>query len=251
MKHVAIVTGAARGVGLAVAKRLGSAGHTVYMLDVLEADLREAAGKLAYDGISAIPLAIDLASQEHIADLPKRIGQPFEDVSVLVNNAGIAPIASDGRPIPGPEIGLEQWERVLTINLTAPFRMMQLCIPSMKRRGWGRIINISSRAGRSPGGSSGADYVASKSGLLGLTRAFAHDVAASGITVNSIAPGRIDTPMGMSSSEELLKMVRSKIPVARLGQPEEVAALVAYLAGEESGFITGAVIDINGGALMI
>lgn len=251
MKEVAIVTGAARGVGLAIAQRLGSAGHTVYMLDVLEADLREAAGRLVADGVAAIPLAIDLASQEQIADLPKRIGQPFEGVSILVNNAGIAPIAPDGRPIPGPEIALEQWEQVMTINLTAPFRMMQLCIPSMKRRGWGRIINISSRAGRSPGGSSGADYVTSKSGLLGLTRAFAHDVAASGITVNSIAPGRIETPMGMSSSEELLKMVRSKIPVARIGQPEEVAALVAFLAGKESGFITGAVIDINGGALMI
>lgn len=238
-------------MGLAIAERLAEGGHKVYMLDVLKDELTLSARKIVEKGHDAIAVDVDLASEEQLSSLPERIGKPFQDVSILVNNAAIAPKGKDGKRIAGPELALEQWERVLRVNLTVPFRLMQLCIPSMRSQGWGRIVNVSSRGGRSPGGVAGVDYVATKSGILGLTRAFAQDVASAGITVNSIAPGRIETPMGFSSSEAVLNEVRAKIPVGRFGSPEEIAALVGFLVGEEAGFITGAVVDINGGALMI
>lgn len=251
MKRTAIVTGAARGLGFAIAERMARDGHQVFMLDVIDEVLNKASESLLEKGYDVTPIRIDLASDEEISGLPARIGADFDNVSILVNNAGIAPVGPDGRRIPGPQLSLEQWERVLKINLTAPFRLMQLCIPSMARQNWGRIVNISSRAGRSPGGTSGADYVTTKSGILGLTRAFAMDVGPSGITVNSIAPGRLDTDMGMSSNQDVLNEVRARTPVGRFGSPAEVASLVSYLAGEESGYITGAVVDVNGGILMI
>lgn len=251
MKRTALVTGAARGLGLAIAERMAREGHRVFMLDVMNDELNKAAQPLLDSGFAVVPLQIDLASDEEISALPARIGDDFEDVSILINNAGIAPVGPDGRRIPAQELPLEQWERVLRINLTAPFRLMQLCIPSMQRQKWGRIVNVSSRAGRSPGGTSGADYVTTKSGILGLTRAFAMDVGPSGITVNSIAPGRLETDMGMSSNQDVLNEVRARTPVGRFGEPSEVASLVSYLVGEEAGYITGAVIDINGGILMI
>lgn len=237
-------------MGLEIARRLGSLGHHVVLLDALTTELDQAARALQAEGLSAQAMTLDLADDAQMAALPERLGERFAQLSTLVNNAGISP-KHEGRATPAPRIALDEWERVLRVNLTAPFRMMQLCLPPMRERRWGRIVNISSRAGRSPGGVAGAAYVASKSGLLGLTRAFAKELAAEGITVNAVAPGRIETPMSSSSPPEVLAKVMSTIPVARFGTPQEVAAMVAYLASAEAGFVTGATFDINGGVLMI
>lgn len=248
---LAIVTGSARGIGLECARRLGQQGYHVCLTDILADEVGKAADQLRGEGISAEAHVVDVAATQTLENLPEKIGSRFETLAVLVNNAGISPKNDGGRPYKPYDIPLQEWEEVVKVNLTAPFRMMQLCLTPMRARGWGRIINVSSRAGRSPLGVAGAHYVATKTGVLGLTRSFAKAVAGDGITVNAIAPGRIETAMGMSQPAEVLKTVLANIPVGRYGSQSEVAALVAFLAGEEAGFITGAVVDINGGALMI
>ncbi|MET4576224.1 3-oxoacyl-[acyl-carrier protein] reductase [Ottowia thiooxydans] len=250
VQDTAIVTGAARGMGLEIARKLGSLGHHVVIVDALKDELNAASEALQSEGLSVQAIHLDLADDTQIAALPQRIGDRFERVAILVNNAGISP-SRNGKKVPAPEIELSEWEHVLKVNLTAPFRMMQVCLPPMRERKWGRIVNISSRAGRSPGGAAGSAYVTSKSGLLGLTRAFAKELGPEGITVNAVAPGRIETPMGASSPPDVLAQVLQNIPVGRFGEPSEVAAMVAYLASPEAGFVTGATFDINGGILMI
>lgn len=250
LQDTAIVTGAARGMGLEIARKLGSLGHHVVMVDALKDELNAAAEGLQAEGQSVQAITLDLADDTQIAALPQRIGDRFDRVAILVNNAGISP-SRNGKSVPAPEIELAEWEYVLKVNLTAPFRMMQVCLPPMRDRKWGRIVNISSRAGRSPGGAAGSSYVTSKSGMLGLTRAFAKELGPEGITVNAVAPGRIETPMGSSSPPDVLAKVLQNIPVGRFGQSSEVAAMVAYLASPEAGFVTGATFDINGGILMI
>lgn len=249
-QKTAIVTGAARGMGLQIARRLGSLGHHVVLLDALGDALMEAAQTLQGDGSSAQAVTLDLADDAQIAALPRRLGERFERIGLLVNNAAISP-KHQGRSAPASEVQLSEWNQVLQVNLTAPFRMIQVCLPPMRAQGWGRIVNISSRAGRSPAGVAGAAYVTTKSGLLGMTRVFAKELAPEGITVNSVAPGRIETPMSSSSPPEVLARVLQTIPVARFGTPEEVAAMVAYLVSPEAGYVTGATFDINGGVLMI
>jgi 3-oxoacyl-[acyl-carrier protein] reductase len=248
--RTAVVTGAARGMGLAIARRLAQQGHHVALLDVLTQEVEAAAEALRGEGLQASAIPMDLAKEEELATLPQRLGPLFDSVTVLVNNAAISP-KRNGRRVPAAEIDLAQWDAVLRVNLTVPFRMIQLCLPPMRARRWGRVVNIASRAGRSPGGVAAADYVTTKSGLLGLTRAFAKEVAGDGVTVNAIAPGRIETPMTHTSPPEVLAGVLTTIPVGRFGRPEEIAALAAFLAGDEAGFITGATFDINGGVLMI
>lgn len=249
-KRTAIVTGAARGMGLAIARRLGQGGHHVVLIDVLAAEVEAAVESLRAEGISAMAIPLDLGDEAQRTSLPGRLGALFDSVGVLVNNAAISP-KREGRRIPAGDIPLAEWERVVQINLTAPFRLIQLCLPAMRAQRWGRIVNIASRAGRSPGGVAGAHYVTTKTGILGMTRAFGKEIAGDGITVNAIAPGRIETPMSAGSPPEVLAGVLSTIPVGRFGTPEEVAALTAFLAGDEAGFITGATFDINGGVLMI
>ncbi len=251
IEKLAIVTGAAGGMGLAIARRLAAQGAVVCMVDVQAELLEQAAETIRKEGREVIACPLDLADEAALSALPERIGKRFESVAVLVNNAAISPKSADGVRVPAERIPLEEWERVFRINLTAPFRLTQLCLPPMRRRGWGRIVNIASRAGRSPGGVAGAHYVTSKSALLGMTRAFAKEVADGGITVNSVAPGRIETPMSRRVAPDLLEKALAGIPVGRFGTTDEIGALVGFLAGEEAGFITGAVIDINGGVLMI
>lgn len=249
-RQVAVVTGAARGIGLAISSHLARAGYRVLLADVLEDDLAKAARELELAGLDAGTVAIDVTDDAAVSALPERIGADYDRVSVLVNNAAISP-KHQGRRLSACEIPLAEWEQVLRVNLTGAFRMMQVFSVPMRRRGWGRIVNISSRAGRSPGGVAGAHYVTSKAGVLGMTRAFAAELAPFGITVNAIAPGRIRTPMTDGSDPEVIARARAAIPVGRMGEPDEVGALVAYLASPAAGFMTGATLDINGGVLMI
>ncbi|WP_426960059.1 SDR family oxidoreductase [Muricoccus radiodurans] len=249
-ERVAVVTGAAQGMGRAIGARLARDGFHPVLIDVLGPKAVAAATELSASGYPATGLALDLTDEAAVAALPERLGGLYDRVAVLVNNAGISP-KREGRRVPAGDIELPEWERVVRVNLTAPFRLSQLLLPPMRSARWGRIVNISSRGGRSPAGVAGAHYVATKSGLLGLTRAFAKELAADGITVNAVAPGRIETPMTAGSPPEVIAAAVATIPVGRIGIPDDIAALVSYLASEGAGFVTGATFDINGGTLMI
>lgn len=248
--RLAIVTGAAGGIGYGIAQQLGRAGFEVALVDVQQALLDTAVETLRSEGVRAIGACIDLASDEAIARLPAMLGEAFERTAVLVNNAGISPKHA-GKKLDTVDIPLAEWELVLKVNITAPFRLAQLVLPVMVRRKWGRIINISSKGGRSPGGVAAIHYVTTKAGMLGFTRSLAKDYARHGVTANAIAPGRIETPMTAGSAPDVRARMVDAIPVGRIGQPRDVGALAAFLASEDAGFITGATLDINGGALMI
>ena len=248
--RLAIVTGAAGGIGFGIAKELGRSGCQVAMIDVQKELLDAAVETLRNEGLRASGIAVDLAIDEDLACIPSLLGQSFDRIAVLVNNAGISPKHA-GKKLGTVDIPLQEWERVLKINITAPFRLCQLALPVMVRNGWGRIINISSKGARTPGGVAGIHYVTSKAGMLGFTRSLAKDYAKHGITANAIAPGRIESPMTSGSAGDVQARMLDAIPVGRLGQPREVGTLAAFLASDEAGFITGATIDINGGAAMI
>jgi 3-oxoacyl-[acyl-carrier protein] reductase len=248
--RLALVTGAARGIGRAITERLATAGYGVIAVDALSEPLHLAATELKGRGLDVRPIVFDLADSEGIARLPSMIGDGFDKIAVLVNNAGISP-KHNGTSARLCDIALAEWDRVMRVNLTAPFRLTQLCLPPMRSRRWGRIVNISSKGGRTPSGVAGAHYVSSKSGIFGLTKITAMEVAGDGITVNSIAPGRIETPMEMEADAETRARSILRIPVGRLGKAEEIAAAVAFLVSDEAGYVTGATFDINGGTLMI
>ena len=240
-----LVTGAAGGLGLAISRRLLRQGFGVAMLD-MAAHLPDAAASLAdVATASGAPLAFahaDLADAAQITPALDRLQQALGPLDGLVNNAGIA-----AHIAPVARMGLAGWQRELDVNLTAPFLLTQALLPAMVAQGWGRIVNVSSLAGRG-GLYQQAGYSATKSGLLGLTRAVTLEHARHGITCNAILPGLIETaPVGL-----LPPVIRddalSLVPARRTGTPDEVAALVAFLCGEDAGFINGAEIDIDGGA---
>jgi len=248
--RLAIVTGAAGGIGYGIAQELGRAGFEVALVDVQQKLLDTAVEMLRREGVRASGACIDLASDEAIARLPALLGESFERTAVLVNNAGISP-KHEGKKLDTVDIPLAEWEQVLKVNITAPFRLAQLVLPVMVRRKWGRIINISSNGGRSPGGVAAIHYVTTKAGMLGFTRSLAKDYARHGVTANAIAPGRIETPMTAGSAPDVRARMVEAIPVGRIGQPRDIGALAAFLASEDAGFITGATLDVNGGALMM
>ena len=249
-KKVAIVTGACGGMGLGVARQLAQDGMKVFGLDIQADLLAGEFDKLAGEGLDVSPLAVDIGDEAAIAALPARIGPAFADVAVLVNNAAISP-KRNNRRVPFVELPLEDWERVLRINLTGAFLMARICLPPMLARGYGRVINNSSVGGKTVIGIAAASYNASKAGLLGMTRALAMEVASQGVTVNAICPGRIDTPMAAGATAEANANLLARTPVGFFGQPQDVAELVSFLASEKSRFITGAAIDINGGLAML
>jgi 3-oxoacyl-[acyl-carrier protein] reductase len=169
---------------------------------------------------------------------------------VLVNNAGIT-LKRGKERFPTLETTLADWPRTLDVNLTGTFLMCRECVPLMKGNGWGRVVNISSQAGRSNSRFSGCAYAASKAGMIGFSRILAGEVGVFGITVNCIAPGRIRSDMNAISGEEGNQWYLSQIPAGRIGEPQDVAAAVAYLTSDAASFVTGTVIDVNGGAWMV
>lgn len=247
MKRVAVVTGAARGIGLAAARRLCDAGHHVLLVD-REAEALARAGEGLPGGGSAC-LAADLANRGAPEEIRREALERWGTISILINNAAIAPKVAGHSP--GLlETNDELWDEVQSVNLRAVFRVCREVLPVMKDAGWGRVVNIASLAGRTRSLIAGPAYMASKAGVLGLTRAIATEFAAFGITANCIAPGRIETRIARQTDERINAGYLAQIPVRRFGAPDEVAAAVCYLAGEDSGFITGAVLDMNGGLFM-
>ncbi|OWU82935.1 hypothetical protein ATO6_20965 [Oceanicola sp. 22II-s10i] len=250
---VAVVTGACRGMGLAISDKLASMGYRIVMTDILEDEVKAASDGLNAKGYDTVGLKLDVGDEESRSSFRQRVGATdFDRIAVLVNNAGISPKQPDTRKSAKPsEMALDEWNWVMDVNITGPFRMSQICLPPMRKAGWGRIVNISSRGGRSPANVAGVHYVVTKTGILGLTRSFAKEVAPEGITVNSVCPGRITGAMSDGSPPELIESLKSTIPVNRYGEPEDIANLVGFLASRGAGFITGAIHDINGGSLMI
>jgi len=245
-KKIALVTGAAKGIGLATSQALVAAGRFVVMVDRLPIDLSEAG--LTDD--DALAFQADVTDMAFMTRLQEQIKERLGVVSILVNNAGISPKRSDGRSSGILELTVEEWSRVLNVNLTTVMQISQLFLPDMKAQGFGRIVSVSSLAGRSKSVVAGPSYMASKAGILGLTRAIASEMAPFGITANCVAPGRILTEMAMQAGEAVNQRYAEQIPVKRLGTADEVGASIAFLCADSSGFINGATIDINGGFFM-
>jgi len=241
--RVAIVTGAARGLGRAAAARLHERGANV-AVNVRDAARAEEAARSIGERARAVPG--DVAAPDGPASIVKQTLELFGRIDILINNAALPLTTRFER------ISADEWRQALEVNLTAPFLLIQAVLPAMKAQRYGRIVNISSTAGRTVSTLGGAHYTASKTGLLGLTRAAAKELGPYGITVNAVCPGMIDTELTrQSAAPDVLDRLAKGFPVPRLGTALEVADLICFAASERAGYITGASLDINGGDLMM
>jgi NAD(P)-dependent dehydrogenase (short-subunit alcohol dehydrogenase family) len=241
--RVVVVTGAARGLGRATARYFLEHGARV----AVNVRTRERAEATASDlGPAALAAPGDIRDAAAVRAIVELVVGRLGRLDVLVNNAAVA------RSTRFEQIEEREWRDAIDVNLTAPFLLTRASVPQMKAQRFGRVINVSSLAGRSVSTLAGAHYTASKAGLLGLTRAAAKELGPHGITVNAVCPGLFDTELThANASDDRLRTLQAAWPVPRLGRPEEVAALIAFLASEEAAYITGASFDINGGVLMI
>jgi 3-oxoacyl-[acyl-carrier protein] reductase len=241
--RIAFVTGASRGIGRACALALSAGGARVVLAARQIEKLEEVAAEIRTAGGDAFVVPIDLSSPDSIKEAFSKSSKDFGRVDILVNNAGLT---RDGLAM---RMKRDDWDAVLQTNLSGSFFCIQQVLPPMVRERWGRIVNITSVVGES-GNAGQSNYAASKAGLIGLTKSLAQELASRNITVNAVAPGFVETDMTASLSDELkLKMVES-IPLKRTGKPEEIAAAVKFLCGDDAAYITGHVLDVNGGMYM-
>lgn len=234
----AIVTGAARGIGKAIAERLAREGGQVMIADI---DLATAGATAAEIGSAAFAQRLDVTSPESWDEAVQRAMATWGKIDILVNNAGIA-----GRSAPAWELSVAEWQQVIDIDLTGVFLGCRAVVPRMLERAYGRIVNIASIAGKE-GNPNAVPYSAAKAGVIGLTKALAKEVATKGIIVNAITPAVIETEILQQVSEEHIRYMTSRIPMGRVGQPHEVAAMACFLCSDEVTFSTGAVFDLSGG----
>lgn len=237
---VALVTGASRGIGRAIAEQLAALGATVLGTATSEK------GALAISDYlgAGRGLVLDVANPESIEQCLESIKTQFGDIDILVNNAGIT------RDNLLMRMKDEEWFDIMQTNLTSVFRLSKAVLRSMMKKRFGRIITIGSVVG-SMGNAGQTNYAAAKAGVLGFTKSLAKEVASRGITVNAVAPGFIDTDMTKELSDEQKEAIFSQVPANRLGQPEEIAATVAFLASSQAAYITGETIHVNGGMYMV
>ncbi|MGY4319392.1 SDR family NAD(P)-dependent oxidoreductase [Bradyrhizobium sp. JR3.5] len=245
--RVALVTGGARGIGLAIVRRFLADGYQVAFVATRSENVERALHLLSCPGDRLYAEAIDVTQQNDVGRFVDRLRARWDDIAILVNNAGISPKRADQDAPWLSQTPLEEWARVIDVNLRGPFILMRLLAPAMMTKGYGRIINVGSVAGRAVPLIAGPHYAASKAGLVGLTRAAARDLAPYGITVNCIAPGRILSDLTGPPEAAVNRSALSRIPIGRFGTAEEVAQVAAFLASPTAGFITGATIDITGG----
>ncbi len=241
--RTALITGASRGIGKACAESLAAAGYRVVLAARSTDKLEETAASLRDRGGEAFAIQVDLASQESIANGFSKAAKEFGRIDILVNNAGIT---KDGLAVRMKQV---DWDMVLQTNLSGPFYAVQQVLPGMMRERWGRIVNISSVVGEM-GNPGQANYVASKAGLIGLTKSLAREIGSRNITVNAVAPGFVGTDMTHGLTDELKQKMIDETPLKRMGTPEDVAGAVKFLVSDEAAFITGHVLDVNGGIYM-
>jgi 2-hydroxycyclohexanecarboxyl-CoA dehydrogenase len=244
VSRVAVVTGGGSGMGAAICRHLAARGHKVAVLDIDEDAAEGVAKELRPDGAAAIGARVDVSDRSAVLAALDSVRSTLGAVGILVTSAGIEGFESF------VDITPEAWDRMIAVNLTGTFHCLQAVVPDMIESGWGRIVTISSSSAQS-GTRRMAHYVASKGGVIALTKALALDLAPDGITVNTIPPGVIDTPMmrrpiesgQMASMEQVL----ARAPLGRAGTPDDIAAACAFLCSEEAGYITGQQINVNGG----
>jgi len=234
----ALVTGGARGIGAAIATRLANEGARVAIADI---NMERASETAARIGDNAEAVTLDVTSPESWDSAIASVNEQWGGLDILVNNAGIA-----GRSAPTWDLSVDEWREVIDIDLNGVFLGCRAAVPGMIERGYGRIVNISSIAGKE-GNPNAAPYSAAKAGVIGLTKAIAKEVATKGVIINAITPAVIATEILEQVSEEHINYMTSRIPMGRVGQPEEVAALACFLASDEVTFSTGAVFDLSGG----
>ena len=240
-QRIALVTGASRGIGQAIAKRLANEGYLV--IGTATSEKGAAAVNDYLQELGGAGRVLNVQDAEQINQLFDSIEKEFGNVQVLVNNAGIT---QDGLLM---RMDDNAWERVLDVNLTSVFRTSKRAMKGMMKARQGRIINITSVVA-AMGNAGQTNYTASKAGIEGFTRSLAREIGSRQITVNCVAPGFIDTDMTSELDEVLIKSMLNAVPLARLGKPEDIAAAVNFLASEEAGYITGTVLDVNGGMYM-
>jgi 3-oxoacyl-[acyl-carrier protein] reductase len=242
--QVAVVTGSGRGIGHAIAVRLAKEGARVASVSRTEANAQKTADEInAIRADAAKAYAVDVADAGSVQKAAARIFEDFGRVDILVNNAGVT---RDGLSM---RMSIDDWDTVVNTNLKGAFVFTQAVMRPMIKQRSGRIINISSIAGLT-GNAGQANYSASKAGLIGLTKTLARELASRGITVNAVAPGLIETDMTTVLSEEIRRAILQKVPLGKLGEPDDIAGAVAYLASPEAKYITGQVLTVDGGMVM-
>jgi 2-hydroxycyclohexanecarboxyl-CoA dehydrogenase len=242
------VTGGASGIGLAVSRRLARNGASVAVLDLDAGAAEQAAAELRAEGARAIGVGVDVSDRAAVEKALDTVRDEAGPVEIMVTSAGISLAA------PFLDITIEDWERVLAVNLTGTFHCLQLAVPDMIAAGWGRIVTISSSSAQS-GSRNQAHYSASKGGVIVLTKTLAVELGKHGITVNTIPPRAVVTPMfnaapfmQQGDPSAVLEQMAARSPVGRLGVPDDIAAAAAFLCSEDAGYITGQVIGVNGGS---
>ncbi len=241
--RVALVTGASRGIGEAIAKRLAAEGATVLAAARSADALARVVGEIEAAGGRASAVALDLADSASIDSAVKGALAAHGEIGVLVNNAGVT---EDNLVL---RMNRESWDRVLATNLTGVFLLTQAVVKSMVRKRYGRIVNVTSVVGLM-GNAGQANYAASKAGLVGLTKSVARELASRNITCNAVAPGFIATAMTEKMTDAARQALSAQIPLERLGAPDDVAAAVAFLASDEASYVTGTVVNVSGGLYM-
>jgi 2-hydroxycyclohexanecarboxyl-CoA dehydrogenase len=245
--RTALVTGAARGIGRAIAMALAADGRVVAVADIRRDDAFETAAAMEARGSRAAAVELDVTDGASVEEGVRRAEEALGPVEIVVNNAGWDELR------PFLETDEDFWDRVIEINLKGCLRITRTVVPGMVERGWGRVINIGSDAAR-VGSSLEAVYSGAKGGVIAFTKTLAREVARSGVTANAVCPGPTRTPMleamAEAGGEKLLQSLTRAVPMRRLGEPEDVAAAVAFLASEQAGFITGQTLSVSGGLTM-